>query len=206
MDPNALAAARAGKPMLPQQTQVPSRYPPNSYYTHPSPMPYQQQSQVPQPPHRSLSQGPTPTYSMPSTSVSSNGAGSKSILIDSIESKPDDLMDDPSKQQQQQMFHNLLQSRSRSQTPSFYPNMPQTNSPYYSPQRPMTQSPDYNMVTVRGIRPPNAGYGTLPVQQRVRTPLASQLSSSTSDPTTGMNTNPMRLQSTPPPPPSVTPR
>ncbi|CAF1312058.1 unnamed protein product [Adineta steineri] len=216
MDPNALAAARAGKPMMPQQQQqqqqpqVPNRYPLNSYYSHPSQMPYQQQSQVPQPPHRSLSQGPTPTYSMPSSSVPSNGTGGKPISIDSIESKPDDLIDDPSKQQQQQqqqqqMFHPLLQSRSRSQTPSFYPNMPQTNSPYYPSQRPMAPTSDYNMAMTRGIRPPNPAYNNLAVQQRVRTPLTSQLSSSTNDPTAGMNTNPMGLQSTPPPP-SVTPR
>jgi hypothetical protein len=205
MDPNALAAARAGKPMLPQQ-QVPTRYPLNSYYTHPSQMSYPQQSQVPQPPHRSLSQGPTPTYSMPSTPVPSNGG--KPTLIDPIECKSEDI-DDASKQQQQQqqqqMFHSLLQSRSRPQTPSFYPNMSPANSPYYSSQRPMTPTPDYNMIAARGMRPAMTPYGTLPVQQRVRTPLAPQLSSSTSDPTTGMNNNPMRLQSTPPPP-SVTPR
>ncbi|CAF1139285.1 unnamed protein product, partial [Rotaria sordida] len=209
MDPNALAAARAGKPMLPQQQQqqIPTRYPLNSYYTHPSPMAYQQQSSMPQPPHRSLSQGPTPTYSMPSTSVPSNGAGGKPTLIDSIESKSEDMIDDPSKQQQQQMFHPLLQNRSRPQTPSFYPNMPPTNSSYYPSQRPMTSTPDYNMVaTARGIRPPTTvAYGTLPVQ-RVRAPIPSQLSSSTSDPTTGINNNPMGLQSTPPPPSSVTPR
>jgi hypothetical protein len=208
MDSNALAAARAGKPMIPQQ-QVPNRYPLNSYYTHPSPMGYQPQSQVPQPPHRSLSQGSNPNYSMPSTPVPSNGAGGKPTLIDSIEPKSEELMDDPSKQQQQQqqqqIFHSLLQSRSRPQTPSYYSNMPQPNSPYYASQRPMTPAPDYNMATARGIRPSPAAYGTLPVQQRVRTPLASQLSSSTSDPTTGMNNNPMGLRSTPPPP-SVTPR
>jgi hypothetical protein len=209
MDPNALAAARAGKPMLPQQ-QVPARYQLNSYYSHPSQMSYQQQSQVPQPPHRSLSQGPTPTYSMPSTPVPSNGAGGKSALIDPIESKPDDIIDDPSRQQQQQqqqqqMFHPLLQSRARPQTPSFYQNMPPANSPYYSSQRPMTPTSDYNMATARGIRPTTSPYANLPIQQRVRTPLAPQLSSSSSDPSTGMNNNPMGLQSTPPPP-SVTPR
>ncbi|CAF3707592.1 unnamed protein product [Rotaria sp. Silwood1] len=238
MDPNALAAARAGKPMLPQQQQqqqiqqqqqmqqqqmqqqqqqqqqVPPRYSLNSYYTHPSPMSYQQPSSIPQPPHRSLSQGPTPTYSMPSTSVPSNGAGGKPTLIDSIESKPEDMIDDPSKQQQQQqqqMFHPLLQNRSRPQTPSFYPNMPPTNAPYYPSQRSMTPTPDYNMAAAaaaaRGIRPTSAtaaSYSTLPVQ-RVRAPLPSQLSSSTSDLTTVMNNNSMGLQSTPPPP-SVTPR
>jgi len=203
MDPNALAAARAGKPMITQQ-QVPNRYPLNSYYSHPSQMPYQQQSQVPQPPHRSLSQGPTPTYSMPSTPVPSNGTGGKPTLIDPMESKPEDMIDDPSKQQQQ-MFYPLLQSRSRPQTPSFYSNMPPTNSPYYSSQRPMAPTPDYNMAAARGIRPTNVPYATLSVQQRVRTPLTPQLSSSPSDPTMGMNTNPMGLQSTPPPP-SVTPR
>jgi hypothetical protein len=187
MDPNTLAAVRAGKPMIPQQ-QVPSRYPPNSYYTHPSSMPYQQQSQVPQP-HRSLSQGLAPNYSIPSTPGPSNGAGGKSALIDTIEIKSEDSMDDPSKQQQQQMFHNLLQSRSRPQTPSFYPNMQPNNSPYYASQRPLTPSPDYNMAAARGMRPASP-YGTLPVQQRVRAP---QLSSSTSDPTAGMG-----LQSPPP--------
>ncbi|CAF2062752.1 unnamed protein product [Rotaria magnacalcarata] len=216
MDPNALVPARSGKPMLqqqqqqPSQQQVPTRYPLNSYYSHPSPIPYQQQSQqITQSPHRSLSQGPTSNYSMPSTPVPSNGAGGKSALIDPNESKPEDMMDDPSKlqqQQQQQMFHPLLQNRSRPQTPNFYPNMSPANSPYYPPQRPMTPTPDYNMASAaRGIRPVNVGYGNLPVQ-RIRTPLPSQLSSPTNDPTTGMNNNPMGLQSTPPPPPSVNPR
>ncbi|CAF4429163.1 unnamed protein product, partial [Rotaria magnacalcarata] len=144
-----------------------------------------------------------------STPVPSNGAGGKSALIDPNESKPEDMMDDPSKlqqQQQQQMFHPLLQNRSRPQTPNFYPNMSPANSPYYPPQRPMTPTPDYNMASAaRGIRPVNVGYGNLPVQ-RIRTPLPSQLSSPTNDPTTGMNNNPMGLQSTPPPPPSVNPR
>jgi hypothetical protein len=174
-------------------------------------MPYQQQSQVPQsalPPHRSLSQGPTPNYTMPSTQMPSNGAGSKQALIDPIEMKSEDIIDDPSKQQQQQqqqhqqqMFHSLLQSRSRPQTTPFYPNMQPSNSPYYSSQRPMTPTPDYNMAAVRGMRPTTAPYGNMPVQQRVR----AQLSSSTSDPSMSMNNNPMGLQSTPPPP-SVTPR
>jgi hypothetical protein len=202
MDPNALAAARAGKPMLPQQ-QVPTRYPLNSYYTHPSQMSYQQQQSQVQP-HRSLSQGHTPpNYSMPSTSVPSNGTGGKQALIDQIESKPEDIIDDSLKQQQQQqqqqMFQPLLQARSRPQTPSFYCNMPPSNSPYYPSQRPMTSTPpDYNMAAMRGMRPATAPYGNVPTQQRVRAPLAPQLSSSTGDPSMG-------LQSTPPPP-SVTPR
>ena len=62
------------------------------------------------------------------------------------------------------------------------------------------------MVQARGIRPPPpAAYGTLPVQQRIRTPLAPPMSSVASDPSMGMTPNPMGLQSTPPPP-SVTPR
>lgn len=207
MDPNALAAARAGKPMLPPQQQPPpTRYPMNSYYSHPSQMSYQQQSQVaqPLPPHRSLSQGPNPNYSMPS-----NGTSGKPIVLDAMESKPEDLIDESMKQQQQQqqqqMFHPLLQSRSRPQTPSFYPNMQPSNSPYYPPQRQMGPTPDYNMAMVRGMRPGTAPYGAMPVQQRVRTPLPGQLPSSTNDPSMGGMNNPMGLQSTPPPP-SLTPR
>ncbi|CAF1556820.1 unnamed protein product, partial [Rotaria sp. Silwood1] len=80
-------------------------------------------------------------------------------------------------------------------------NMPPTNNTYYTSQRSITPSSDYNMSVARGIRltsvPTNA-YGTLPVQQRIFVP------SSTSDLTTGINNNTMRLQSTPPPS-SVTP-
>ena len=202
MDPNALAAARAGKPMLPLQQQVPTRYPLNSYYTHPPSMPYQQQPQMQ---HRSLSQGPTPTHAISSATMSSNGLGGKSTLIEPVESKTESMLDDSSnQQQQQQIFHPLLQNRSRSQTPSFYPNMPPTNSPYFPPQRPVTPASDYNMVTARGIRPTNIAYGTVPVQ-RIRTPLPAQLSSTVSDPMTCMNNNPIGLQPTPPPP-SVNPR
>ena len=144
MDPNAVAAARAGKPML-SHSQVPSRYPVNSYYAHPSSMAYQSQSQVPQT-HRSLSQGPVPSpYSMPSTPAPSNGIAGKSNMVDPMDFKTEDTLEDPSKQQ---MFHPLLHSRSRPQTPSYYPNMQQpTNPPYYSTQRSMPGSPaDYNMA------------------------------------------------------------
>lgn len=214
MDPNALAAARAGKPMLPQQQPPPNRYSMSQYYPHPSQMSYQHQSQVPQslPPHRSLSQGPTPNYSMPSTPMPSNGTSGKPILLDATESKSDDIIDESAKQQQQlqqqqqQMFHPLLQSRSRPQTPSFYPNMAPNNSSYYSSQRPMTPTPDYSMAMARGMRPATAPYGSVPMQQRMRAPYPGQLPSSMGDPSmSGMNTNPMGLQSTPPPP-SVTPR
>ena len=218
IDPNALAAARAGKPMLPppqqqpqqqQQQQVPNRYPVNSYYPHPSQMSYPQASSSSSVgggmPHRSLPPGATPPgYSMPSTPVPSNGTSAKPILLDSIESKPDEMLDDPSKQQQ--MYHSLLQSRSRPQTPSYYPNMPPANSPYYASQRPMTPTPDYNMAAVRGMRPPTPAYGSMPVQQRIRGPHPSQMMSSASDPSSMMmNNNPMGLQSTPPPP-SMNPR
>jgi hypothetical protein len=198
MDPNAIAAARAGKPML-AHGQVPSRHPMNSYYTHPSSMSYASQTQVPQA-HRPLSQGPVSSpYSMPPTPGPSNGAAGKSVLIDPIDLKQEETLDDPSKQQ---MFHPLLQSRSRLPTASYYPNMQQatqpTNPSYYPSQRPMPPSSDYNMVIARGMRPANP-YGSLPLQQRARTPMTSSLSSSTSDPSTGMTPNPMGLQSTPPP-------
>ena len=203
MDPNALAAARAGKPMLPQQ-QVPVRYPHNSYYGHPSGMPYQVQGQVPTP-HRSLSQGAPSAYSMPSTPAPSNGNGGKSNLIDPLDFKSEDMSDDPSAQQ---MFRPLLQSRSRPQTTAYYPGSQPANSPYYPVQRPVTPSPDYNMAAAaaRGMRP-GSPYGVLPMQQRGRTPIGPPLTSSASDPTAaGMSSHPMGLQSTPPPPPSVTPR
>jgi hypothetical protein len=193
MDPNTLGIVRSGKPM-PTQQQVPNRYPSlNSYYNQSSPVSYQQQSQVPVPPHRSLSMNTTPGYPGPPTAMSSNGSMNKSNLIDSIELKTEDTFDDPSKLQpsQQQMFHPLLQSRPRPQTTPYYPN-----NAYYSSQRPLTPSSDYNMSVARAIRP-SAPYGSLPVQQRVL--------SSTSDPMTSMNNNPMGFQSTPPPP-SVTPR
>lgn len=206
MDPNAVAAARAGKPML-SHSQVPSRYPVNSYYAHPSSMAYQSQTQVPQT-HRSLSQGPVPSpYSMPSTPAPSNGIAGKSNMVDPMDFKMEDTLEDPSKQQ---MFHPLLHSRSRPQTPSYYPNMQQpTNPPYYSTQRSMPGSPaDYNMAAAaaaaRGMRPANP-YGPMAVQQRLRAPVGPPLSSSISDPSTGMTPNSMGLQSTPPPP-SVTPR
>jgi len=197
MDTNPVGIVRTGKPMLSQQQQqAPNRYPPNSYYNQSTPMSYPQQTQIPPTPHRSFSQNATPNYS---TSLLSNGTINKPNIIDSIELKSDDSFDDLSKlqvsqsqhQQQQQLFHPLLQSRPRSQSPSYYPNMPPTNNTYYSSQRPLTPSSDYNMNVSRGIRPPNT-YGTLPVQQRVFPP------SSTNDLTIG-------LQSTPPPPPSVTP-
>ena len=193
MDPNAVAAARAGKPML-SHSQVPSRYPVNPYYGHPSPMAYPSQPQVPQT-HRSLSQGPVPSpYSMPSTPSPSNGIAGKSNMVDPMDFKSEDTMDDPSKQQ---MFHPLLQSRSRPPTPSYYPNMQQpTNPGYYSTQRSMPASAvEYNMAAARGMRPANP-YGPMSVQQRHRAPLAPPLSSSISDPSAGMT----------PPPPSVTPR
>lgn len=213
---------RSGKPMLsqqqpppqqqqppPQPQQMPPRYPVNSYYNQPSPMTYQQQSQVQSLSHRSLSQGPTPNYS-----VSSNSAVMKANSMESLELKSDDSFDDPSKlqvpptqqQQQQQppMFHPLLQScaRPQSSTP-YYSNMPPTNNTYYSPQRPLAPSSDYNMNVGRGgMRlppgPPNT-YGTLPVQQRMYAP------PTVGDLTSGiMNNNPMGLQSTSPPS-SVTP-
>jgi hypothetical protein len=208
MDASSLSMVRTGKPMLSQQPQqqVPNRYPLNSYYSQPTPMPYPQQSQGPLPPHRTLSQNTTPSYSVIPTSVSSNGAVSKSSSIDSMEFKSEDSFVDPSKlqpsqsqqQQQQQMFHPLLQSRSRPQSTSYYSNMPPTNNTYYPLQRPMTSSPDYNMTVERGIRLPTNAYGTLPGQQRVF------IQPSTSDLTTGINNNTIGLQSTPPPP-SVTP-
>ncbi|CAF1106206.1 unnamed protein product [Rotaria sordida] len=206
MDVNTLGTVRSGSPMLPQQPQqqLPNRYPINSSYSQPIPMSYPQQSSVPSISHRSLSQGTPPNYSVSSNSVVNN----KSNLIDSIEIKTEDSFDDPSKlqtsqsqQQQQPMFHPLLQSCSRPQSTSYYPNMPPTNNTYYNSQRPITPSPDYNMSVGRGIRltsvPTNA-YGTLPVQQRIFVP------PSTSDLTTGINNNnnnnnTIGLQSTPPP-------
>jgi hypothetical protein len=219
MDTNSLGMVRSGKPMLSQQPtqQVPNRYPLNSYYSQPGPMSYPQQPQMPPAPHRSLSQNPTPNYSVAPSTMSSNGAVNKPNLIDSMELKSEDPFDDPSKlqvpqsqqqqQQQQQMFHPLLQSRSRPASASYYPNMPPTNNAYYPPpQRPITPSPDYNMSVGRGMRLPSAptnAYGALPVQQRGYMP------SSTNDLSAGMNTNnSIGLQSTPPPPlppPSVTP-
>jgi hypothetical protein len=211
MDANSLGMVRTGKPMLSQhpQQQIPNRYPLNSYYSQPTPMPYPQQSQVPSAPHRSLSQNTTPSYSTVPTSMPSNGAVSKSSSIESMEFKSEDSFVDLSKlqpsqsqqQQQQQMFHPLLQSRSRPQSTSYYSNMPPTNNTYYPVQRPLTPSSDYNMNVERGMRlssiPANT-YGTLAVQQRGFVP------PSTGDLTTGINNNTIGLQSTPPPP-SVTP-
>jgi hypothetical protein len=201
MDSNSLGMVRTGQPMLSQQQtqQVPNRYPLNSYYSQPVPMPYSQPSQVPSAPHRSLSQNTTPNYSVASTSISSNGAVNKPNLIDSIELKSEDSFDDPSKlqvsqsqqlqqqqQQQQQIFHPLLQSRSRPQSASYYPNMPPINNAGYPSQRPLTPSPDYNMSVGRGIRvqsvPPNP-YGTLPIQQQ------GYIQPSTNDLSAGINNN-----------------
>lgn len=185
---------RSGKPMasqqqppLPSQPQpVANRYSFNSYYSQPGTMPYSPQPQMPTALHRSLSQ---------------NGAVNKPNLMDSTELKPDDSFDDPSKLQvppsQQQMFHPLLQSRSRPPTAPYYPNMPTTTNPYYSPQRPMTPTADYNVGVGRGMRlssAPTTTYGALPVQQRGYMP------PSTNDPSAGMNNNnSLGLQSTPPP-------
>lgn len=209
MDPNSINMVRGGKPMLSQQStqSVPTRYPPNLYFSQSNTMPYSQQTSiVPGPPHRSLSQNPTPNYALPSTPMSGNGT---------MELKPDDPFDDPSKlqpppppqqqQQQHQMFQPLLQTRPRPQSSPYYPNMPPTSNAYYSTQRPMTPTPDYNMNIGRGMRLPSTpanAYGSLPTQQRGYMP------STTNDLSAGMNTNiPMGLQSTPPPPPppSVTP-
>ena len=205
MDANSLGMVRTGKPMLSQhpQQQTPNRYSLNSYYSQPTPMPYPQQSQVPSAPHRSLSQNTTPSYSTVPTSMPSNGAVSKSSSIESMEFKSEDSFVDLSKlqpsqsQQQQQMFHPLIQSRSRPPSTSYYSNMPPTNNTYYPVQRPLTPSSDYNMNRLSSI--PANTYGTLPVQQRVFVP------PSTGDLTTGINNNnTIGLQSTPPPP-SVTP-
>jgi hypothetical protein len=199
--------------MLPQQQtqQLPNRYPLNSYYSQPGAMPYPQQSQIPPAPHRSLSQNTPSNYSVAPTSISSNGVINKSNLMDSMELKSDDSFDNSSKlqvsqsQQQQQLFHPLLQSRPRPQSASYYPNMPPTNNAYYPSQRPLTPTPDYNMSVGRGIRAqsvPSNTYGTIPVQQRGYIP------TSTNDLTSGINNNnTIGLQSTPPPPPppSVTP-
>lgn len=216
MDPNSLGMVRSSKPMLSQQPtqQIPNRYPLNLYYSQPGSMPYPQQPQMPSAQHRSLSQNTNPNYSIASTSIPSNGTINKSNLTDSMDIKSEDHFDDPSKLQvvqlqqqqqqqqqhpQQQMFQPLLQSRSRPQAASYYPNMPPTNNAYYSQQRPLTPSPDYNMSVGRGIRvqsvPPNS-YGTLTVQQR------GYMSSSTNDLSAGINNNnTIGLQSTPPPPP-----
>ncbi|CAF5019020.1 unnamed protein product, partial [Rotaria magnacalcarata] len=101
-------------------------------------------------------------------------------------------------QQQQPMFHPLLQSCSRPQSSPYYPNMSpaSNNNNYYSSQRPLPpSSSDYNMNAGRGIRlqnaPPNTYGGALPVQQRMFGPPP------TSDLTTGiMNNNTLGLQST----------
>ena len=205
MDSNALGMTRPGNQMLTQQT-APMRYPHGAYFGHSATMPYPQQSPLVAQ-HRTLSQpGPSSGYSLAPTSASSNGAGSKYNLIDTIEARPDELFDDPSKlpSSQQQMFHPLLQSRSRAPSTPFYSNVPPTSNAYYSAQRPMTPSADYNMSVVRGpaIRPPSVpsnAYGTLSPQTRVRTPL----SSSGSDLPTGMNSNAMGHPS---PAPSGPPR
>ena len=198
-----MAAARAGKPMM-SHPQVANRYPVNSYYGHPSSMPYPSQSQVP-PMHRSMSQGSNPSpYSMPPTPMASNGAANKPMMNDPMEIKSEDSLDDPSKQQ---MFHPLIQTRPRPPAPSYYPTMSQqsavpSNAGYYSNQRPLVPpTSDYNMAMARGMRPNNP-YAMAP---RMRPPLTTQLSAPMTDPTTGMPTNSMGLQSTPPPP-SVTPR
>jgi len=153
------------QPMMPPQQSTPTRYPHNTYYSQPNPMSYPQQT-----PHRSLSQN--------STSMPANGT---------MDLKPDDLFDDPSKsqqqqQQQQQMFQPLLQTRPRPQSVPYYSNMPPANNAYYSAQRPLTPAPDYNMSVGRGMRLPQqrGGYNDL---------------------SAGMNANiPTGLQSTPPPP------
>lgn len=214
-----MGMVRTGQPMLPQQPtqQVPTRYPLNSYYSQPGPMAYPQQTQVPGGPHRSLSQNPLPNYSMTPTSIPSNGTMNKPTLMDTMELKSDDSFDDPSKlqipqtqqtqvqpqQQQQQMFHPLLQNRSRPQSTGYYPNMPPTANTYYATQRPLAPTPDYTMSVGRGnIRAPSNNYGTMPVQQQQQQQ-RPYIPSTTNDLTTGINNNPnpMGLQSTPPPPP-----
>ena len=209
MDTNTMAMTRPNNPMITQQT-APMRYSHNAYYGHSATMPYQQPSPLVTQ-HRSLSQpGPASGYSLPQTPVSSNGAGAKYNLIDPVEVRQDEVFDDPSKLQpsQQQMFHPLLQSRSRTPSTAFYSNVPPTNNAYYSPHRPMTPTPDYNMSAVRGpaIRPasiPGNAYGSLSGQTRARTPLPTSLSSSASDLPTGMNPNSMGHPS---PAPSGPPR
>lgn len=212
MDNAPLGMTRSGNPMLSQQQQqqpqpVPNRYQLNSYYSQPGAMPYSPQPQMPSAPHRSLSQNAASPYPGTPTMMPSNGAVNKPNLMDSTELKSDDPFEDPSKlqmpqsQQQQQMFHPLLQTRSRPPAAPYYSNMPTTNNSYYAAQRPMAPSADYNISVGRGMRLPSApttAYGTLPVQQRGYMP------SSTNDLSAGMNNNnSLGLQSTPPP--SVTP-
>ncbi|CAF0772590.1 unnamed protein product [Adineta steineri] len=177
MDTNPGGMIRTAKPMLSQPSQVSNRYPVNAYYNQPTSIPYQQQQpQMPSAPHRSFSQNMTPNYP---TTIPSNGTLNKPNIIESIELKSEDSFDDlsklqvPQSQQQQQMFYPMLQSRSRAQSPSYYPTMPPTNNSYYSSQRSLAPSSEYNMSVGRGVRvssvPPNT-YGTLPVQQRVYGP------------------------------------
>ncbi|UJR31544.1 hypothetical protein I4U23_019032 [Adineta vaga] len=194
MDTSSVGMIRTGKPMTPQQPQMPNRYPSNPYYNQPPSMPYPQQQQQQTVTHRSFSQNATANYSTPT--MSSNGIVNKPNLMESIDLKSDDSFDDLSKlqmpQAQQQMFHPLIQSRSRPQSPSYYANMPPTNNTYYSSQRPMTPTSEYNMSVGRGIRlssAPTNTYGTIPVQPRM---YASPSSNDFS----------MGIQSTPPPPPS----
>ena len=208
MDNNAMGMTRPSNPMLSPQAG-PVRHP---YYGHTAPMPYQQ-------PYRSLSQNAAANYSPASAPF--DGSASQSNLIDSNEIKTDEPFDDPSKMsstqqqhQHQQMFHSLVQPRSRPQTNPFYSNM-QPNNTYYSPQRPMTPSTEYSMSAARGspMRASTAmspaAYGALPMQQRVRTPLVASLSSSANDLTASMtnnnnnNNNTMGLH---PSPSSVAPR
>ena len=189
MDNTSMGMPRPNNPMLSPQVG-PVRHP---YYGHTTPMPYQQ-------PHRSLSQNATSNYSPASAPF--DGSGSQSNLIDSHEFKTEEPFDDPSKmsstqqqQQQQQMFHSLVQPRSRPQTSPFYSSMQPNPTSYYSPQRPMTPSTEYSMSVARGSpmrassAVPPAPYGTMPMQQRVRTPLASSLSSSGNDLTASMTNN-----------------
>jgi hypothetical protein len=205
IDGTVLSTARPSNPALSQQS-VPTRYVQNSYYGHSSSVPYQSSSSIVAPPHRSLSQSNTSSgYALPSTPVSSNVTGSKLNLIDSIDLKTEDTYDDPSKispsqHQQQQLFHPLLQTRSRPSVTPFSSNMQPTHNPYYPSQRPLTPSNDYNMSIIRGpaVRPgpmPTNAYGTLTMQQRARAPMHPSLSLSNNDLPTGMNSNPTGLPS-----------
>ena len=189
-------ASRLPSPMNSQQT-LPTRYPPTQYYSHQNSLSYQSGSPAPQP-HRSVSQtNLSPAYALPITPVLSNGPGSKSSSVDSIDMKTEETYEDPNKQS---MFYPMLQGRPRPTSTTFYSNMQPGVNAYYSTQRPLTPTADYSMSPVRGPTmrsssiPPQA-YGTVPNQPRHR----AQLTSSMSDLTAGMNPAMMGMPSTPSP-------